>query len=152
MRKISNLNNRTKSKICLKLANKALEGRQWYNYVAFLVNFEHSKSCYSIFIVDFGHVMLAGIKQKFCFSFQKNMYVHWSQRKLRVSHTLYYQRHIPIIVTSVVLHYEQLCRAPTSVSDGIFLQYFATLNFDGFSTNVSQILPLMLFFGRKRAF
>ena len=34
------------------------------------------------------------------------------------------------------LHYEQLYRAPTSVIDGIFLQYFVMLNFDGFSTKV----------------
>ena len=44
--------------------------------------------------------------------------------------------HIPISVISVILHYEQLCRAPTSVNDGICFWYFATLKFESFSTKV----------------
>ena len=34
------------------------------------------------------------------------------------------------------MHYEQLCGAPTSVNDKIFLYYFATLNFDSFYTKI----------------
>ena len=67
------------------------------------------------------------------FSFQKNMCARWSQRKLKISH-IFYWSHIPISVISVVLHYEQLYRAPTSVNDEILLEYyFGTLNFDSFS-------------------
>ena len=40
-------------------------------------------------------------------------------------------------VISVVLYYERFCWAPTSAYDEIFLQFFATLIFDSFSTKVS---------------
>ena len=45
--------------------------------------------CSSTSIVDFEHVMPAGIIQKFCFSFHKKMCSPWFQRKLKMSHILY---------------------------------------------------------------
>ena len=57
---------------------------------------------------------------KFCFS-SKRTCAHLNSKKLKISYIFYCQRHIPISVIGVVLHYEQLCRAPTSGNDGIFL-------------------------------
>ena len=42
-------------------------------------------SCSSTSIADFEHVIPAGITQKFCFSFKKNMRAPWSQRNLKIS-------------------------------------------------------------------
>ena len=86
MLKVNNQNNSRRCKIYLKIINKALEWRQWYHSVVFLVNFE-TLPCSSIFIVDFEHVMQVGIIQKFCFLFQTNMCAPWFQRKLKISRT-----------------------------------------------------------------
>ena len=68
--------------------------------------------------------MLVGILRKFVFLFQRAM-AHLDLRENLKYHTL----HIPISVISVNLHYEQLCRAPTSANHGILLWFSATLNF-----------------------
>ena len=80
--KVNAHNNRKRGKICFKLTIKTLE--------------EDS-------IVDFEHVLLAGTIQKFCFSFQKNIVVPWSKRKLKI-HIFYCQWNIRISVTSAMFH------------------------------------------------
>ena len=52
-----------------------------------------------------------------------------------ITHSLLLKAH-SISAINVVLHYKQLFKAPTSANNGIFLQYFATLNFDSFSSKL----------------
>ena len=69
---------------------------------------------------------------------------------LKISYIFYYERCIPISVISVVLHYEKLCRAPTSANDAIFQVILDKLYFDSFSTKVSYFTA-DIFFVRKGA-
>ena len=69
-----------------------------------------------------------------------------------VTHPLLLKVHPIICVISIVLHYEQLCRAPTSPNDGIFFWYFATLNFDSFSFKLCLRFHRWCFFRQKRSF
>ena len=66
-----------------------------------------------------------------------------------IIHFLLLKMH-PISIISVVLHYEKLCRAPTSANDAIFRVILANLYFDSFSTKVSYFTA-DIFFVRKGA-
>ena len=59
---------------------------------------------------------------------------------------------MPITVISLDLHYEQLFRAPTSANDEIFTWYFATLNFDSFSTKMCLIFQRWCFLRYRKSF
>ena len=50
------------------------------------------------------------------------------------------------------MHYEQICCAPTSSNDGIFLQYFRMLTFNSFSTKVCLRFHRWYFFSEKEPF
>ena len=58
-----------------------------------------------------------------------------------------------VCVLYSILHYKQLCRAQTSANDGNFLQYFATLIPNSFSTKVClRFHGWCFFFVRKGNF
>ena len=61
------------------------------------------------------------IDQLALFFFSKELVRTLSSNKLKYHTFSTVKRHIPISAISVVLNYEQLCRAPTSINDGIFL-------------------------------
>ena len=62
MFKVSNRNTKTRCEICSKLTIETPERRHWRPSGVFVVNFEHTHTCFSVTIAKFEYVNTGWVK------------------------------------------------------------------------------------------